>query len=79
MTFEMIFTPCGRVAIAMGFVDYVTRQPRAAARGVRQDHVQHILCRVSKKFPIVLQYFFESAVANRKSRSASLKFARRLV
>ena len=27
----MIFTPCGRVAIAMGFVDYVTRQPRAAA------------------------------------------------
>ena len=34
------------------------------AGAVGQDHV--LLCRVSKNFPIVLQYFFDSTVANRK-------------
>ena len=46
--------------------------------GRTKSRVTHIMLS-QQKVSIVLQYVFESTVANRKSRSASLKFARRLV
>ena len=55
------------------FVEVGLRPTRPRV-GRTRSRVTHI-----KKFPIVLQYFFESAVANWKSRSASSKFTRRLV